>query len=104
MRTYRCLAGLVICSLATGGTASAQAVNYTGQTAINVTVSYVDLPAGTQFFLLNWVNGVKSAALVPLVSGSGSMAVPIPSSPGQYYVLAQQAGVWTARSVMFYTQ
>jgi hypothetical protein len=104
MTTNLCLAGLaVIFSLATGGSASAQRINYSGQTDVTVDVSYFDLPAGTQVFLVNQVNGVKSVALVPLLSGSGSLGIPIPSGPGQYYVLAQQGGLWVARTVMFYT-
>ena len=106
MTTNPCLAGLVavILSIAAGGTASAQQrINYTGQTDLNVSVAYFDVPDGTQIFIVNEVNGVKQAALVPLISGSGSLNIPIPSGPGQYYVLGQQAGVWVARTVMFYT-
>ena len=105
MRTYRCLAGLaglVLCSVATGGTASAQTLNYAGQSAVYVNVEYAGLPADTQLFILNQVSGAKWAALVPLVSGSGSMGIPKPAAPGQYYVLAQQAGEWVAQTVMFY--
>ena len=108
MRTKRCLIGttglIFVCSIAACGTASAQQrVNYTSQTATNVNVAYFALPASTQLFFLNQVNGVKTAALVPLLSGSGSLAIPIPSGPGQYYVLAQQGGIWVAQTVMFYT-
>ena len=107
MTTNPCLAGLVavILSIAAGGTASAQErINYTGQTDLNVTVAYFDVPADTQIFIVNEVNGVKHAALVPLISGTGSLNVPIPSGPGQYHVLGTQAGVWVAQTVMFYTQ
>jgi hypothetical protein len=105
MTTNPCLAGLVavVLSVAAGGSASAQRINYTGQTDLNVSVAYFDVPAGTQVFLVNQVNGAKQPALVPLLSGSGSLEIPIPSGPGQYYVLGQQAGVWVARTVMFYT-
>jgi hypothetical protein len=107
MRTNPCrgMTGLaVVCSLAAGGTASAQRLNYTDQTDVYVTVEYFDLPGSTQLFLLNEISGVKFAALVPLVSGDGTMSVPIPSGPGHYYVLAQQAGDWVARTVRFYTE
>jgi len=102
----KCLVGLaVVCSLAAAGSASAQQrLNYTSQGDTSVNVEYFDLPAGTQLFYLNQVNGVKSAALVPLISGSGSMAVPMPAGPGQYSVVAEQGGVWVAQSVVFYAK
>ena len=103
-RGLSALAGLAaVFTLAGAETASAQRINYTSQTAGTVSVSYFNLPANTQIFLLNQVNGAKSAALVPLVSGSGSLGVPIPSAPGQYHILAEQAGAWVAVTVMFYT-
>jgi hypothetical protein len=43
--------------------------------------------------------------VVPPVSGTGSAVVPfnvLPPGPGQYTVLARQAGSWVAQSVMFY--
>ena len=104
MQTFRYLSGLaVVCSLATGP-ASAQRLNYTGQTDVNVTVSYAELPAGTQLFYLNRTSGVKWAALVPLVSGSGSMSIPMPSGPGHFSVLAWEGGEWVAETIMFYAK
>jgi hypothetical protein len=91
----------VFCALA-AGTASAQQLNYTSQSDVYVNVEYANLPANTQLFLLNRVSGGKWAALVPMVSGSGSMAVPLPSAPGDYSVLAEQAGDWVAQTVTFY--
>jgi hypothetical protein len=44
-------------------------------------------------------------AAVPPVSGTGSVVVPfnvLPPGPGEYAVLARQAGSWVAQSVMFY--
>jgi hypothetical protein len=103
MRNYPCLIGLAIaCSLAAGGTASAQRLNYQGQSDVSVSVTYDDLPASTQLFYLNRVSGAKWAALVPLVSGSGSMSIPMPSGPGDFYILAEQGGDWVAQTVMFY--
>jgi len=103
--TNLCLAGVAfIVSLAASGTASAQRITYASQNDVNVNIVYSGLPASTQVFLLNQVSGVKSPALVPLLSGSGSLAVPIPSGPGHYYVLAGQGGEWVAQTVMFYTK
>jgi len=95
----------VVLSLAATGTASAQRVNYGSQTTASVTVFYFDLPAGTKLILLNEVNGVENVAAIPAVSGTGSVTVPfnvLPPGPGQYYVLARQAGAWVACSVLFY--
>ena len=70
-----------------------------------MTVFYFNLPANTQLYLRNEVNGVEPMAAVRPVSGTGSAVVPfnvLPPGPGQYTVLARQAGSWTAQSVMFY--
>jgi len=51
------------------------------------------------------VSGVEIAAPIPLLSGSGSLTIPLsalPLGPGQYFVLARQSGSWIAQSVMFY--
>jgi hypothetical protein len=107
MRTSRYFSALaclaVIFAFAGGDTASAQRLNYSTQTTGSVTVDYYNLPASTQIFILNQITGAKWAALVPLLSGSGSLAVPVPTGPGQYNLLAEQAGVWVAVTVMFYT-
>jgi len=94
-----------VLSLAATGTAHAQRVNYGSQTTASVTVFYFDLPANTQLYLRNEVNGVEHMAAVPPLSGTGSAVVPfnvLPPGPGQFTVLARQAGLWTAQSVMFY--
>jgi hypothetical protein len=95
----------VVVPLAASGTANAASVNYGSQTTASVTVFYFNLPAGTQLIFLNEVSGQEIAAAVPLVSGTGSVVLPFNvlfPGPGQYYVLARQAGAWTAQSVMFY--
>jgi hypothetical protein len=92
-------------SFATAGSANADSVNYGSQTTANVTVFYSNLPASTRLFLRNWVNGVEIAAAVPLVSGTGSVVVPfnvLPPGPGEFHVVARQAGGWVAQTVMFY--
>jgi len=95
----------VVLSLAATGTAGAAAVNYGSQTTAHVTVFYFNLPANTQLFLRNQVDGAELMAAVPPVSGTGSAVVPfnvLPPGPGQYTVMARQAGAWVAQSVMFY--
>jgi hypothetical protein len=92
-------------SLAATGNAVAQSVNYGSQTTASVTVFYNNLPANTQLFLRNEVNGGEHMTVVPPVSGTGSAVVPfnvLPPGPGQFTVLARQAGSWVAQSVMFY--
>src|SRR5215467_7868186 len=95
----------IVLSLAATGTAGAAAVNYGSQTTANVTVFYFNLPANTQLFLRNQVDRAELMAAVPPVSGTGSAVVPfnvLPPGPGQYTVMARQAGAWVAQSVMFY--
>src|SRR5437763_8365621 len=108
MRNLRAIAFAIlaiIVSHAASRTASAGTVNYGSQTTASVTVFYFNLPASTQLIFLNEVNGAEIPAAVPLVSGTGSVALSfgvLPVGPGQYYILARQAGAWTAQSVMFY--
>jgi hypothetical protein len=94
-----------VLSLAATATANAAAVNYGSQTTANVTVFYSNLPANTQLFLRNQVNGGELIAAVPLVSGTGSVVVPfnvLSPGPFELSVLARQAGGWVAQSVTFY--
>ena len=95
----------VVLSLAATGTANAASVNYGSQTTASVTVFYNNLPANTRLFLRNQVNGVEIMATIPPVSGTGSAVVPfnvLPPGPGDYTVMARQAGSWVAQSVVFY--
>jgi hypothetical protein len=96
-------AAAVVLQLAASGSAQA-ALNYAGQTATNVTVVYANLPANTKIMFADEINGAFSLP-VATVSGSGSLVVPLatlPPYPGQYYLLAQEAGGWVAQTVMFY--
>ena len=108
MRTLRnihfAILALVL-SVAASGNADAASVNYGGQTTANVTVFYESLPAGTQLYFRNWVSGTEIATSVPLLSGTGSVVVPFSvlfPGPGEYEVVARQAGGWVAQSVLFY--
>ena len=88
--------------LVAGGEANA-ALNYTGQTAQNVSVMYFALPANSHIVIVDQISGaiVSSPGLV--VSGSGSLNVPLLGViPGQYYVLTQSNGQWIAQTVVFY--
>jgi hypothetical protein len=91
-----------VLQLAASGIANA-ALNYTGQTAQNVSVQYVDLPANTKIVLVDQVSGAIFSSPSAVVSGSGSLAMPLTGlPPGQYYLLAQQSSQWIAQTVMFY--
>jgi hypothetical protein len=109
MRSHLRIIGLavlaIVLSLIASEGANAARLNYTGQTATNVSVDYFDLPAGTTIVFLNRVSGTKIATPTPLLTGSGSLTIPfsaLPPVPGQYYVLALQGTLWVAASVMFY--
>jgi hypothetical protein len=92
----------VVLQLAASGHANA-ALNYTGQTAQNVSVMYVDLPTNTKIAFVDEISGGIFVSPSPVVSGSGSLVLSLAGlPPGQYYVLARQSGVWIAQTVMFY--
>jgi hypothetical protein len=106
MRSYLRGIGLtaaaVVLWLAAGGSANA-ALDYTGQTATTVSVTYFNLPANTQIAFVDKISGA-TVAFGPTVSGSGSLVVSLaalPPGPGEYYLLAQ-AGGWVAQTVWFY--
>src|ERR1043165_828752 len=95
---------LVLSFAATAG-ANAASINYGSQTTANVTVIYSNLPANTQLYLRNWVNGVEIMAAVAPVSGTGSVVVPfnvLPPGPFELEVVGRDPGVWVAQSVTFY--
>lgn len=108
MRTFRnirfAMLALILSFAAAGG-ANAASINYGSQTTASVTVFYFNLPANTQLFLRNWVNGGELMAAVAPVSGTGSVVVPfnvLPPGPGEYEVVGRQAGAWIAQTVLFY--
>ena len=91
-----------VLQIAASGQANA-ALNYTGQTAQNVSVMYFDLPANTKIMFVDQTNGVIFSSPGNVVSGSGTLVIPLTSlPPGQYYLLAQQSGQWIAQTVVFY--
>ena len=81
-----------------------QLLNYAGQSDASVDVSYSNLPAGTQLFYVNEVTGGKSAAPVPLVGGTGTLAIPMPPGPGPYSIMSSADGNWVAQTVVFYSK
>lgn len=90
-----------VLQLAASGVANA-AVNYTGQTAQNVSVMYFGLPANTNLMIVNHTSG---AIVTPpiVVAGAGSLDITLLGLiHGDYYVLAQQAGQWIAQTVIFH--
>jgi hypothetical protein len=103
LRSIGLAAAAVVLQLVAGGSANA-ALNYTGQTATTVSVAYVSLPASTQIAFVNQISGsifLPSAT----VSGSGTLVISLatlPPGPGEYYLLAQEAGGWIAQTVRFY--
>jgi hypothetical protein len=103
MRPLLRIIGLAaLLQFAASGIANA-ALNYIGQTAQNVSVMYFDLPANTKIVFLSYVSGVQIDPNIPLVSGSGSLVIPLTSlPPGEFYVLAHQNSQWIAQTVMFY--
>ena len=56
-----------VSSLVASEGANAARLNYTGQTATDVSADYFDLPAGTTIVFLNQVSGIKTAT--PTSSG-----------------------------------
>ena len=106
VRTVRCLIGAVaVSSLAAVEPASAQQqLNYVGQNDVSVDVFYSNLPADTELFYVNEMTGVSSAAPVPRVGGSGTIALPMPPGPGSYSIMARVGGDRLARTIVFYSR
>ena len=81
------------------------ALNYVSHDSQNVSVTYSDMPAGTDVVWVNQVSGAKSPSQSGALrnGGSGSAQIPISGvSSGQYYLQAQNSGQSIAQTVMFY--
>src|ERR1700736_2388181 len=102
LRYFGLAAIAVVLQLAASEQANA-ALNYTGQTAQNVSVMYFDLPANTTIVFVDQTSGVIFSSPSNTVSGSGSLVIPLTGLvPGQYYLLAHQSSQWIAQTVVFY--
>ena len=81
-------------------------LNYTSQTASNIGVAFVDMPAKAKILFVATTSGVEiSSPSVALSNGgSGAANIAIPNLlPGQYYLLAKdQGGHYLAQTVAFY--
>jgi len=79
-------------------------LNYVGQTAQSVSVSYIDMPAGAALIFHNETSGADTPAPDgALAAGSGSAEVAIPNLRGGQYRLRAQAGKQRlAETVVFY--
>ena len=81
------------------------ALNYVSQTPQNVSVTYTDMPAGTNAVFVNQVSGQQTPSQSGAMSkgGSGSADIPISGlALGEYYLQGQNSGQSIARTVMFY--
>jgi hypothetical protein len=81
------------------------ALNYVSNDSRNVSVTYTDMPPGTDAVFVNQVSGAKTPSPSGALSkgGSGSAQIPISGvSSGQYYLQAQNSGQSIAQTVMFY--
>jgi hypothetical protein len=80
-------------------------LDYDSHTATDVSVTYADMPTGTEVLFVNQTSGAKfPSSGDPLTAGgSGQADIPIPSlAKGEYYLLAQEAGQYIAQTVPFY--
>jgi hypothetical protein len=76
-------------------------LDYVSNDSQSVSVTYTDMPAGTNAVFVNQVSGQQT----PSQSGAGSGSADIPISGltlGEYYLQAQNSGQPIARTVMFY--
>jgi len=81
------------------------ALNYVSQTPNGVSVTYTDMPVGTNAVFVNQVSGAKTPSQSGALSKGGNGSADIPVSGlalGQYYLQAQKSGQSIAQTVMFY--
>jgi hypothetical protein len=80
-------------------------LNYVSQTPNGVSVTYADMPAGSDAVFVNQVSGAKTPSQSSALSagGNGSAEIPNPGlAAGQYYLVAENSGQFVAQTVMFY--
>ncbi len=80
-------------------------LDYVSNDSQNVSVTYSDMPAGTNAVFVNQVSGQQTPSPSDALSegGSGSAQIPISGvTSGQYYLQAQNSGQSLAQTVMFY--
>jgi hypothetical protein len=80
-------------------------LDYVSNDSQSVSVTYSDMPAGTDAVFVNQVSGQQTPSQSGALSkgGSGSADIPISGlALGQYYLQAQNSGQSVAQTVMFY--
>lgn len=80
-------------------------LNYVGQTANGINITYADMPAGSQLVFVNDTSGAQTPSPGNPLGGGGSGSADIanPSLPGgKYHLLAQSDGQSIAQTVAFY--
>ncbi len=80
-------------------------LNYVSNDSQSVSVTYSDMPAGTNAVFVNQVSGAQTPSQSAALSKGGDGAADIPISGlalGQYYLQAQNSGQYVAQTVMFY--
>jgi hypothetical protein len=80
-------------------------LDYVSNDSQSVSVTYSDMPAGTNAVFVNQVSGAQTPSQSAALSkgGSGSAAIPISGlALGEYYLQAQNSGQSIARTIMFY--
>ena len=80
-------------------------LDYVRNDSQNVSVTYTDMPAGTNAVFVNQVSGQQTPSQSGALSkgGGGSAQIPISGlALGEYYLQAQNSGRSIARTVMFY--
>jgi hypothetical protein len=78
-------------------------LTYVGQTANGISVTYADMPAGSQLAFVNDTSGAQTPSPGNGLGGSGSADIANPNLPGgKYHLLAQSDGQSIAQTVPFY--
>jgi hypothetical protein len=80
-------------------------LDYVSKDSQSVSVTYTDMPVGTNAVFVNQVSGQQTPSQSGALSkgGNGSAQIPISGlALGEYYLQAQNSGQSIARTVMFY--